>query len=176
MIDEKWDIRGVEELRKLFSKPRKGYWFKVDKTKAEEIVEVLSNAYSISIPKVVIDISRLRKRGSNAAYCEGVIYMYSRNHAKSIVHEWYHHLDLVTGGKYDSDDNYGGSSSYGWIFADILWNMILSGEGTDGIFEPDYKGFVSRVRELRNRGYPVGIEELSTLASKYKTPVSKDMI
>jgi len=196
LIDEKWDIRGVEELRKLFSKPRKGYWFMVDRDKALKICDILSRAYGISSPDVVVDILFLRRNHCNAMYFSygyspddgfggqkvfneaghATIVMYNRNHAKSIFHEFYHDLDYKTKGKYDSDDNYSGSSSYGWIFADILWNMILSGEGSDGIFEPDYKGFVSRVRELKDCGCPIDIEELSVLASKYKTPIPKDLM
>jgi hypothetical protein len=44
-----------------------------------------------------------------------------RNHIKSVFHEFYHHLDNMTGGKYDSNDRQGGSTSLAWIFAEKLW-------------------------------------------------------
>ena len=44
-----------------------------------------------------------------------------RNHLKTVFHEFYHHLDNMTDGLYDSDDHQGGTSSLAWMFAELLW-------------------------------------------------------
>ncbi len=114
-----WDVRCPDELKKLFPK-RVGYYYKIDHDTAEKVLSVLSDAYQIPIPK----LGRIPKGGIECAmydYDTKTVLLYGRNHLKSVFHEFYHHLDNVTNGNYDSDDRFGGSSSLAWIFADKLW-------------------------------------------------------
>lgn len=57
-------------------------------------------------------------------YDTKTVLLYNRNHLKSIFHEFYHHLDNMTDGEYDSDDRENGSSSLAWIFAETLWEKF----------------------------------------------------
>ncbi len=59
-------------------------------------------------------------------YDTKTILLYNRNHLKSIFHEFYHHLDNITDGKYNSDDGEGSSSSLSWIFANKLWEKFTN--------------------------------------------------
>jgi len=55
-------------------------------------------------------------------YCPpNKVLLYARNHLKSVWHEFYHHLDYQTKGKYNSSDRRGGESSLAWQFADRMW-------------------------------------------------------
>ena len=116
---EKWDIRCPDNLKKLFPK-RKGYYYRVDHETAEKVLAILSETYQIPVP----DLEKLNKKNGNYAmydYDTKTVLLDSRNHLKSIFHEFYHHLDNMTDGKYNSDDREGGESSLAWIFADKLW-------------------------------------------------------
>ena len=118
----KWDVRCPAALKRLFS-VRTGYYYKVDHSIAREVLRILSAAYKVNPPV----LKRMVKgTGANAMYFprEKAVALFSRNHLKSVFHEFYHHLDEMTDGKYNSNDNQGGSSSYSWIFAEKLWQKF----------------------------------------------------
>ena|SRR5579863_6708228 len=125
-----WDVRCPQVLKDMFRPPRRGYWYKVNVEQAEQIVKHLAAAYGVQPPRV----EKFAPRGSvlasgrrlNGQYFgqSKTIKMHSWNHIKTIFHEFYHHLDYVTKGKYNSSDNKGGPSSYGWQFADRVWEKL----------------------------------------------------
>lgn len=100
---------------------RKGYYFKIGKDQALAVVKVIAHDYGVEPPNI-----RVERLDCNACYYwqTKTIGMWARNHLKSIFHEFYHHLENVTNGHYNSDDKEGGDSSYGWIFADKLWDLF----------------------------------------------------
>jgi hypothetical protein len=124
--NQTWDIRCPDDLKTLLS-PRKGYWFKVDRVKAQQICDLLCVAYGIQQVQVMPDKPeapyygqyRGDRGGKNAQ-----IWLHGRAHIKSVFHEWYHHLDRCTKGKYDSNDHNGGESSYGWQFGDRMFAAL----------------------------------------------------
>ena len=115
----KWDVRCPDKLRRLFQK-RTGYYYKVDHETAKKVLSILSDAYQIPAPKLG-KIPRGSMECAMYDYDTKTVLLYSRNHLKSIFHEFYHHLDNMTDGEYDSSDRAGGSLSLAWIFADKLW-------------------------------------------------------
>ena len=120
--DGKWDIRCPEKLRNLFPK-RTGYYFRVDNDTAKKVLNILSEAYEISAP-LLGKIPKESKENALYEYDTRTVLLYHRNHLKTIFHEFYHHLDNMTNGMYDSDDRDGGSASFAWIFADKLWGKF----------------------------------------------------
>ena len=115
----KWDVRCPDKLRKLFPR-RTGYYFKVGREIAKEVLRILCDAYQIPAPK----LGKIPKKSMEYAmydYDTKTVLLCGRNHLKSIFHEFYHHLDNVTDGEYNSSDRAGGSTSLAWIFADKLW-------------------------------------------------------
>ncbi len=115
----KWDVKCPDKLIKLFPK-RMGYYYRVDHDMAKKVLKNLSDVYKISAPKLD-KITKGSKESAMYDYDTKTVLLYNRNHLKSIFHEFYHHLDNMTSGKYNSDDRAGGSSSLAWIFADKLW-------------------------------------------------------
>jgi hypothetical protein len=119
-----WDVRCPDALKLLLS-PRKGYWFKVSRDKAQQICDILSAAYGIR-PLVVQKgaptgtIKGLGRR-PYGIYSRGKMWMNGRSHIKTVFHEWYHHLDECTHGKYDSNDNRHGDTSFAWQFGDRMF-------------------------------------------------------
>lgn len=114
-----WDVRCPDQLKKLFSK-RTGYYYKVDHDTAKRVLKILSGVYEIPAPGV----DRIPKGSKEYAmydYYTKTVLLCNRNHLKSVFHEFYHHLDNMTDGAYDSDDRESGSSSLAWIFAERLW-------------------------------------------------------
>lgn len=120
----KWDVRCPDELKKLFPK-RKGYYFRIGHDTAKLVLDILSSAYNIP-PPALDKIPKGSKENAMYDYETKTILLYSRNHLKSVFHEFYHHLDNMTDGTYDSDDRQDGSSSLAWIFADKLWTQFTS--------------------------------------------------
>jgi hypothetical protein len=114
-----WDVRCPEELSKLFRK-RSGYYFRVDHDTARKVLSILSEAYEIPAPKVG-KIPNGSEEHALYEYDTQTVLLYPRNHLRSVFHEFYHHLDNMTDGAFDSDDHDGGSSSFAWMFADRLW-------------------------------------------------------
>lgn len=113
------NVRCPDKLRELFPR-RTGYYYKVDHETAKKVLKILSDAYQIPAPK----LGKIPKGSIQYAmydYDTKTVLLYSRNHLKSIFHEFYHHLDNMTDGKYKSSDRAGGSSSLAWIFAYKLW-------------------------------------------------------
>ena len=115
----KWDVRCPEKLKKLFPK-RTGYYYKVGHDTAKKVLNILSEAYEIPAP----DLDRIPKGSKEYAmydYETKTVLLYNRNHLKSVFHEFYHHLDNMTNGEYDSGDREDGLFSLAWMFADKLW-------------------------------------------------------
>jgi len=115
----KWDVRCPDKLKKLFPK-RTGYYYKIGHDTAKKVLKVLSDAYEIPVP----ELSKMPKGSMECAmydYDTKTVLLNNRNHLKSVFHEFYHHLDNMTGGKYNSNDRSGGSSSLAWRFAGKLW-------------------------------------------------------
>ena len=115
----KWDVRCPDRLKKLFPK-RTGYYYKVGHDNANKVLRILSDTYKIPAPELG-KIPRGSIEYAMYDYDTKKVLLYSRNHLKSIFHEFYHHLDNMTDGKYNSSDKAVGSSSLAWIFADKLW-------------------------------------------------------
>lgn len=119
-----WDIRCPNKLIKLFPK-RTGYYYKVNHDTAKKVLKILSDVYKIPVSKIG-KITKERKEYAMYDYDTKTVLLYSRNHLKSIFHEFYHHLDNMTDGKYNSDDREGGSTSLAWKFADKLWEKFTN--------------------------------------------------
>ena len=115
----KWDVRCPDKLKRLFPK-RTGYYYKVGHDKAKKVLGILSDAYKVPAPKLG-KIPRGSIEYAMYDYDTKTVLLYNRNHLKSIFHEFYHHLDNMTDGEYNSSDRTGGLSSLAWIFADKLW-------------------------------------------------------
>ena len=114
-----WDVRCPEELKELFPK-RVGYYYRVNHDIAEKVLKILSDTYQIPAPKLA-KITNGSKEYAKYVYHSGTIMLRSWNHLKTVFHEFYHHLDNMTNGMYNSDDREGGSTSLSWMFADQLW-------------------------------------------------------
>lgn len=95
---------------------------------AKKVLKILSDVYKIPAPNLG-KIRKERKEYAMYDYDTKTVLLYSRNHLKSIYHEFYHHLDNMTNGKYNSDDREGSSSSLAWIFADKLWVKFTNKSG-----------------------------------------------
>ena len=120
--DGTWDVRCPKKLGLLFPK-RSGYYFRVDHDTARKVLRVLSEAYQIPAPA----LGCLHGGGSERAayeYDSRTVLLCARNHLRSVFHEFYHHLDNMTGGMYDSDDRQGGATSLAWMFAEKLWDKF----------------------------------------------------
>lgn len=117
-----WDVRCPGELKRLFPK-RTGYYYKVGHDTAKKVLHILSAAYNIPPP----DLDKIPKGSKEYAmydYETKTVLLYNRNHLKSVFHEFYHHLDNMTGGEYDSSDREDGPSSLAWMFAEKLWEKF----------------------------------------------------
>lgn len=122
--DGSWDIRVSEDLLNLFDRT-KPYYFKVNVEQARAVVFVLSNIYGLrGRPLVINEPSLLGGLYGRYVPERKTIIMHNRNHVLTILHEFYHYLDDVTDGEYDSNDNQGGNSSFAWQFADKIWEEI----------------------------------------------------
>lgn len=119
-----WDIRCPDKLIKLFL-TRTGYYYKVNHDTAKKVLKILSDVYKIPAPNLG-KMAKKRKESAMYDYDTKTVLLYSRNHLKSIFHEFYHHLDNITDEKYNSDDREGGSTSLAWKFADKLWEKFTN--------------------------------------------------
>jgi hypothetical protein len=127
-----WDVRCPRELRALFPIHR-GYWFKVDRKRARVVLAVLARVYKIKPPQVT---ERTPDEGANGWYHpkSRSISIHSRAHLKTVFHEFYHHLDFMTEGKYNSSDNpvrkltlrgqRTSGVSLAWQFAEKLFDLM----------------------------------------------------
>lgn len=116
---KEWDVRCPNELRELFPK-RSGYYFRVNHEFALKVLHILSSTYQIPSPKLS-KLANGSKEYAKYIYQSETVLLRSRTHLKTIFHEFYHHLDNMTDGAYDSDDQEGGATSLAWIFAEKLW-------------------------------------------------------
>jgi len=122
---KQWDVRCPQALADLFP-VRKGYYFKITHAQAEAVMDVLSEAYGIMAPT----LSMLKPTNGNNGECYykknslgakySVIRVHARGHIKTTFHEWYHHLDWMTNGKYNSSDRL----QLAWEFADKLFEIF----------------------------------------------------
>jgi len=94
---------------------------------ANRILSILTKAYKV-LPPAIDMMPRGSRQIAMYDYETKTIFIRPRTHLKSLFHEFYHHLDNMTGGTYDSDDRAGGASSLAWIFAEKLWEEF---RGTD---------------------------------------------
>ncbi len=124
--DGTWDVRCSDKIRNMFERSKPYYW-KINKDQALELLKEFCNLYKIREPELKV-ISLSKKCNYVAIYYwdTEMIGMYSRNHIKSIAHEFYHHLDKCTRGKYNSDDRRGKENSLAWIFADKFWKSYTN--------------------------------------------------
>ena len=117
--DGAWDVRCPAELGRLFPR-RSGYYFRVDASTAAQVLRILSQAYEIPAP-ALDRIPTGSRQHALYDYELETIFLRSRNHLRTVFHEFYHHLDNMTDGAYNSDDCQGGSSSLAWQFGEKLW-------------------------------------------------------
>lgn len=123
-----WDVRCPKKLARMFPQAeRHGYYYKVTRRQAQQICAALSKEYGVCVPVVA---AYNPPRPNNGRCCwdgkNSSIEIHGRAHLKSVFHEWYHHLDFSTRGKYRSDDRQGGPSSLAWQFADRLFDALRS--------------------------------------------------
>ena len=88
-----------------------------------KVLKILSDVYEIPAPKLG-KIPKGSKENALYEYDTKTVLLFPRNHLKTVFHEFYHHLDNMTDGMYDSDDREGGSSSLAWMFAEKLWEKF----------------------------------------------------
>jgi hypothetical protein len=129
-----WDVRVPPGLVALFPwAVRRGYWYKVTRDQARQVVALLATAYGVVAPA----IAETSPKGANGWYRPRIqtIYVWPRGHLKTVFHEFYHHLDHLTGGVYCSDDypeahrwaKLGEPTpprSLAWVYADKLWEAL----------------------------------------------------
>lgn len=137
----RWDVRVhphtvdlLEGWRLRQNGRSRPYWWKITPLQAEKLVEHLCRIYNVHSPAIIrlnAPVCRafgyLNHRSIKGLYIVSSeqIAVHARSHIKTVVHEFYHHLDTVTDGKYDSDDRRGGASSLAWKFADRWWARYL---------------------------------------------------
>ncbi len=122
--DRTWDVRCPKKLTVLFPK-RSGYYFRVNHDTARKVLAILSEAYDIPGPS----LGRLPAHGSERGayeYETATVLLVPRNHLRTVFHEFYHHLDNMTDGMYDSNDRGGGPSSLAGMFAERLWKKFAA--------------------------------------------------
>jgi hypothetical protein len=136
-----WDIRihpSIIHWRAECLRLRIPYYWKLNVDEAQDLCDLLASSYGIH-PPVVFAFNKHpagprvnaagELRGCYLPY-NNVILIHARAHVKTVVHEFYHHLDHVTNGMYDSDDHPDGSRghttsvSFGWQFADRFWAAL----------------------------------------------------
>jgi hypothetical protein len=124
----KWDIRATPELMTFYNslKPRGPYFYKLGLEDVKTCVSILANAYGVICPKVVVNNSGVRRMRARAFYNKPshTINMCTRNHIKTIFHEFYHHLEEVTNGIYRSGTAKASEHKYSHQFADILYDDL----------------------------------------------------
>jgi hypothetical protein len=118
---KQWDIRCPRALVKMFP-VRRGYYYKVTREQAQQIVRILSSAYKIHPPSISSKGPTQKCNGECWYLPLGMsrIHIHARGHMKTVFHEWYHHLEHATKGKYNSSD----ARQYAWEFADRLFDVF----------------------------------------------------
>lgn len=140
-----WDIRihpAIIHWRAECLRLRIPYYWKLNKQEAQDLCDLLAEEYNVSSPivrnfhedhmgQMALKVDGA-KAGLNGCYfaSQCVIYIHASAHIKTVVHEFYHHLDCVTEGQYDSDDHPDGSGgrttkvSLAWQFAARWWEQL----------------------------------------------------
>jgi len=104
-----WDIRCTKELVDMFPKRTNYDYYLIDISMARRVCDTLSRAYSIATPNVIFDSSVLSYGKYN--FKRRTILLHEKNRIRTVFHEFYHHLDNMTMGEYDSNDRDGRSTS-----------------------------------------------------------------
>lgn len=120
-----WDLMGVQRLVDLVQEkvllPRFNAGFRCSLCLGVGsytiIISILSEEYKIPNPKIEPLPKTVVYRGMYD-FQKKIVYLKKYTHLKTVLHEFYHHLDNMTDGLYDSSDNSGGSSSLAWQFAE----------------------------------------------------------
>ena len=133
-----WDLKVSKEMIDFYNLTKKNgnnYFWNFNREKAIQLVKILSETYQVSVPKVVTNTKHLNDYGKKW-YGGGVCGMYyyksqtiimrTRNHLKTIIHEFYHHLDNMTNGMYNSSDEL----RYAHMFAEKMYSLIRTGKIT----------------------------------------------
>jgi hypothetical protein len=120
-----WDVRCPQKLANMFVE-RTGYYYKINRQQSQRICRILSREYGVRAPRVV-DEDPPRNRNAECTYLPrgmSEIRVHARGHMKLTFHEWYHHLDHATGGRFNSSDRSGGAESLAWKFADMMFDAL----------------------------------------------------
>lgn len=128
-----WDLRITEEvLSTVFSTTalpwynpaHKGrIWYRCTKESAANLTTILAKVYEIPAPKEV-DYIKGKPCFGRYYFKEQRIEIRRSGHIKTVLHEFYHHLDNMTNGRYNSDDRNGGDTSLAWQFAERYWEQL----------------------------------------------------
>ena len=120
-----WDIRITTQMIDFYKKIKEegAYFYKLNILNSRKIIELLCDAYEISYPESIrVNVYFLRKNNCNACYFNNTseIYLYPRTHILTPIHEFYHHLEIMSGGKYDSSDD----KNYASVFSHKLYDEL----------------------------------------------------
>ena len=134
-----WDIRMPKELKEYYNslktiglQNKNTYFYKLNIEQAAIVVSLLSDIYNIPAPKLVVDIKYLKNCNALSVTKYGLntstIYMYPKNHIKTLFHEFYHHLDDRTSKINRTYVSYGGRDDmyhqFSFDFADKLYDLV----------------------------------------------------
>jgi len=123
---KEWDIRITTDMIDFYNKIKReegAYFYKLTLSNSKKIIELLCDAYLISYPEsIVVNVPFLRKNNCCGCYffSRSEIYLYPRTHILTPVHEFYHHLEVMSGGKYDSSDE----RNYASLFSHKLYDEL----------------------------------------------------
>lgn len=125
-----WDIRCPGSLFKLRDSLKANTNYKVDAAIAKQIIELLARAYHVKRCQVKAGSARKNKlfKGLDCVYTAPVragdrpTLFVRRAHVRSVFHEFYHHLEYITDGRYNSSDRLGHAQEY----AQRMWNVLTA--------------------------------------------------
>ena len=133
--DNTWDLRVTKDMVDFYNKTKKegnNYFWNFNLSSAITLFDLLSKAYQVNKPDLLSCTKKVNQIGINPltgkrtrAYYEidtKRITMRARNHIKTIIHEFYHHLDNVTG-LYNSSDELCLANKY----ADKMYEILRKG-------------------------------------------------
>lgn len=126
-----WDIRiskaFIHWYQKLKDNRTNNYFYKLNISQSRELVGILARTYGVVPPTVDINVKCLKKNNAVGMYWyletpphpAKMIYLYPRSHIKTVIHEFYHHLENVTR-KYNSSDEL----KYAHMYADKMYDKL----------------------------------------------------